>query len=285
MAKKPTNPLMKGIATGKRTVLMLLRVDDLQIDPSYQRGIIMSSVDRIAGPDFMTEALGIFHVGKRKGTGVYYVIDGQNRRAALKKRQEAGEYVPEYILCMVVLDTTQAEEAKMFVMLNTNKPVAGALRFRARLFYDSEPETTIAKWVKAEGFSLDFCSPGRPTFENTTNNGIRSVAALLTAYNRNRNHVKPALQLLRMAWGEGNAKAVPFDLRTGQVVAGIAMFLEGQADKSVEGIARCFRAWHLDLGTAWHDIRLNNGTGYMRIPALADWLTNQCGYKSKRKAA
>jgi len=279
MKKTAAEWLKQGLPIPGNRILRMIAIDKIQVDSTYQRGLVMSSVDRIRN-EFEPAALGIFQIGKRKGSGVLSVIDGQNRLAAIRCRKQNNESAPEEVLCVVHLNTTQAEEAEMFVKHNTCKAVTGNSRFRARLQYNSEPEKTIERWAKAEGFSLNFCSPGRPNCENTTQGGIRSVNCLLLAYNRCYYHLQPALKLLRMAWGNGDAKRVPFNLCTGQVVLGIALFLREQGDKDVEGIAKHFKLCHFDIGEVWASVRRNEGYGYDRPKTLAQCLTNMC-----RKAA
>lgn len=267
--------LRRGIKTPDGKIIQLVDPLTLEIDPSYQRGLVTSQVDRIRR-EFEPAALGVFQVGQRKQTKTKYVMDAQHRLAAIKTRAADNESVPAEVLALVEPNTTQASEAKRFVQMNTNKPVTGNAKFKARLVQDdSEPEHRIKEWANDEGFVLDFLSPGRPSDANVSSNGIYSVAQLLNTYQTCPNCLKPALRLLRLVWGRGNSHRVPVTIRSGQVVKGIALFLQGQgARPNIDTLATRFITMDVDLAMIWSDIKRNEGYGFDRPKTLAQKLTS-----------
>lgn len=266
--------LRRGIKTPDGKIIQLVDPLSLEIDPAYQRPLVPSQVDRIRR-EFDSAALGVFQVGQRKETKTKYCYDGQNRLAGIKARAADGEPVPVEVLALVEPNTTQAEEAHRFVQMNTNKPVTGNAKFKARLVSpDSEPEHRIKNWANDEGFVLDFLSAGRPSDANVSPNGIYSVANLLSTYQTCPNCLKPALRLLRLVWGRGNSHRVPVSIRSGQVIQAIAMFLRGQGGRNIDTIATRFITMDVDLAMIWSDIKRREGYGYDRPKTLAEKLTS-----------
>jgi hypothetical protein len=278
--------LRQGIMLPWGQIVRLEVVDRLDTDYDYQRDLVMSSMDRIFH-NFDPQAMGIFHVGERRNSTKLFTMDGQNRLEAIRRLLNddvAHENVPSEVLCLVQPDTTKKIEAKLFVLLNTNKPVTGNSRFRARLVEHEEPEVTIKRWTEEEGYTLNFSSPGRPTHVNCPAGALRSPCDLLKVYHNMHDYLRPALQLLKMVWGNNKATQVPFDLCTGQVVRGIALFLRSQGEKGTpKGIAQHFKAVHVDLGEIWLEIRQTTGHGWDRARDLAERLKDACGLF--RKAA
>jgi len=133
--------LQKGILLRKGLVQQYVLLGLLNSD-RYQRPLVKNTVN-IVHRNLDEKALGIVHVGKRKGTGQLFVVDGQNRVAGLKARKEAGLKTPEHILCLVHLNTTYEEEAQLFEKLNTVRPVSGNAKFWTRLQYKAQPEIFI----------------------------------------------------------------------------------------------------------------------------------------------
>ena len=116
--------LTKGLPLEDGRVLRLIHVDELKVDMMYQRGLVDSSVERIVR-DFDPMALSAIEVGHRKNDGKFYIVDGQNRHAAVQRRRELGQTAPTYMLCLVHLSTTQRQEARLFVKRGTVRPQIG----------------------------------------------------------------------------------------------------------------------------------------------------------------
>ena len=264
--------LLHGIECGPNKVLRLVSHDRLHIDHSYQRDPITSNYERIAN-DFNPDALGLLQVCQRRVTNLLNVVDGQNRLKAVQLRLERSEPAPTELLCLITLNTTREQEAKLFVDFNTNKQVGGNPKFKANLVYKQQPEVSINKIIEEEGFKLTFLPAGKPMESQVTRNGIYSVGCLLKAFNTCEHHFQPAVRLLKQVWGKGRADRVPFALRSGQVIYGLSLFLFTQADKGVTGITKYFKNKdYVDLGQVWDGIKKQTGSGWNRPKALAERL-------------
>lgn len=272
--------LQKGILLRKGLVQQYVLLDLLNSD-RYQRPLVKNTVN-IVHRNLDEKALGIVHVGKRKGTGQLFVVDGQNRVAGLKARKEAGLKTPEHILCLVHLNTTYEEEAQLFEKLNTVRPVSGNAKFWTRLQYKAQPEIFIEKSVKMEGFSLDFVQQGRP--QSNVGNGIRKMAGLKSAYAKLPNQLRPALEVLREVWGNGDAYLVPHEVRTGEVIFGIAKFLHNRGANEIGKLCKHLKSRAIDLGQIWIESR-SVPVGYSRPDQLAEILADHCrGYRIRKAA-
>lgn len=277
--------LRQGIELPGGKIVCLLPPKELHIDPTYQRGVISTAVEAMIGKNFSPDALGIFHVAQRRKTLEFNVTDGQHRKTGIDIREQRGLPVPEEVCCLVTPNSTQAQEAKDFVLLNTARAVKGNSRFRAALVYHQEPEVTIKKMVEAEGFVLDFLPPGRPTDLTTTGNGIRSVTPLKLAYQRCPEYFSNALCFLRLACGDGNPWCVPTILRNGEVLQGITKFLVQQGCKEIKPLVRSYKSRFLDMACVWEEIKKETGNGYKRPGELAEWLSGAMGNGYRRRAA
>lgn len=270
--------LSKGLPLSKGMMLKLIPLDQLHFD-RYQRPLVKNTVN-IIHRNLDERALGIVHVGKRGTNGKFYVIDGQNRVVGLRERRAAKLKTPNSVLCSVFINTTYKQEAELFEKLNTVRPVSGNAKFWTRLQYDARPEVMIQKAVLAEGFDLDFVQQGRPS--STIGNGIRGMYGLLQTWNKLPNQLQPALQLLREAWGRGDAFLVPHEIRVGDVVHGLALFLHNRGQDTVSGLSVHLRK--MDLGEIWTQAR-RAYSGYARTNNLAEILNDCCrGYRKKKAA-
>lgn len=290
--KQAVEALRKGLPLGNGYELRLTDPTKFAVDHSYQRDPVVSSYTRIAGDDFDEPSLGLFQAGERVKTKKLMLTDGQTRNEALNIRREHGLSCPDEVLCMVRLNTTRKDEADMFVHHNSNKPVQGNAKFKANLEREKEPEVTIRKWVEAEGFYLEFRNPGRRS--KGLSNGICSVSTLLRAHNHHQNRLQNALRLLRLACGsqkprqkKQQALGVPSELRNGQVVLGLCIFLKNQGGNMAD-IAETIRKRAIDLVAIWENVKATTGAGWERYDNFADQLTDQLGDGAKsfyKKAA
>ncbi len=243
--------LKKGLQLENGEILSLVDVKDLKIDHSYQRGIVRSNTDRIYR-EFEPNAVGIFQVGQRVDTRDLNVIDGQNRLQAILKRDQQGKTSPKQVLAVVATKTTVSQEATKFVLFNANKPVVGNSKFRARLsIKGAEPEQSINKIAKSEGFALCFLAAGRRKSGDNGMNGIFSISYLTRAHGYGEANLKLAFQFLREFAGNGEADMVPENLRDGRVVLGVAMFLASQNNPNVKALCKTFSRYSLER--IWED--------------------------------
>jgi hypothetical protein len=98
------------------------------------------------------------------------------------------------------------------------------------------------------------------------------------------------LEFIRLVYGKTHY--VPWEVRSGTVVAGIARFLKDAPDKDVAMLAKRFKAMRLDLAAGVEDCREedkrdNGSRNAVRISNLvAEWLYSvMCNGGSRRRAA
>lgn len=101
----------------------------LQVSPAYQRNLIESKAVSMASA-WSWFACGTIIVGKRNG--VFWVIDGQHRVAAAKRRSDI-----KTLPCLVFESDSIAQEAQGFLDANTGRrPVFSTDKYRAALAAD-----------------------------------------------------------------------------------------------------------------------------------------------------
>lgn len=277
--------LRRGIMLEDGRVMVYLPLKLLQVDHKYQRLEVGSTVDRIFDDDTYDQtAIGTFQVSQRRGTGIFYVTDGQCRRGGLLKRLEHGKKVPEYVLCIVRLNSTEADEARDFYNHNNGVPPTPKDKFYSRLKFKGQPEFLINQMVQDKGFALDFFRKrGKPTINNTEPNGIRGVGnILLRAYNdcpspKGQPHpISLALDFLNAVYG--NPESVPLDLRHGAVLYGLALHFYNHHNKNVAYHVRKFKsAGFYDMVAKWKECKKLDPTKYMQhnqSQVFAKWLSN-----------
>lgn len=180
-------------------------------------------------------------------------MDGQNRVAVIKRRLSRNEDAPSSVLCCITPNTTLKIEAEMFEKFNTNKPVTGANKFRSRVVSENEPESRINKWVENEGFVLEYRTQGRPITADDQGNGIRASQVLLQCYNKCPESLAPAVRFLKNCYGK--PYFVPFQLRHGAVIFGIALYIKNETCKDVKLLVKKILSMNLDLVDAWTEAK------------------------------
>lgn len=86
----------------------------------------------------------------RRANGDYYVVDGQQRLAAVKRRGDIAE-VP----CIVFQSDGREHEARAFLALNIQRrPVTSIDKFHAATRAGFEPESTIARYLSSRGVKV-----------------------------------------------------------------------------------------------------------------------------------
>lgn len=128
-------------------VLMTLHKDVLQIHPAYQRDVIPAKVKEITA-NWSWVGVGAIVIGERGGD--YWVIDGQHRVLAAKRRSDI-----THLPCVVFQTEGVRQEAIAFLDLNTGrKPVSSIGKFKAMLAAGDEAACTVHKTLEALGVSL-----------------------------------------------------------------------------------------------------------------------------------
>lgn len=265
--------LKRGVKVGNRLSVKLVHVNELHIDASYQRSPSQGNLENIGGDAFNPLALGALLVGKRVKTGLLNVIDGQHRLAVIKSKLENGEDVNPYVLCHVIEGTTQQEEADLFVLFNTNKPVTGNIRFRARLLCKYNPEARIEEIVKNYGFTLLFLPAGKPR-ANLPVNGLRGEGVMLKAYkDYGEDKFTMAIKILRECFSTSHVA------RQGMFIYGLCVFLSKQAvtEDSLTPVVKRLKGTDPNCGVQLAEKECRYSTAkYNRI---GEWLADVCGVR------
>lgn len=127
--------------------LRMLHKDVLQIHSDYQRDALQQKVKLITA-EWSWVACGALVVGHRNGA--YWVIDGQHRALAAKRRSDISE------LPCVVFETADVKaEARGFLDLNTGrKPVTAVAKQKAMVAAGDETASYVQQQCKELGLQI-----------------------------------------------------------------------------------------------------------------------------------
>lgn len=153
-----------------------------------QRPLDEGRVDRIAAefdPDLFDEPV----VTQANGNGIYHVVDGQHRRAAIHKLFGDNEQVP----CRVVDAKDPARAAEIFDLINNSRKAPSAVeKFNVRVTAGRGAECAIHKIVAGLGYRIA---------GHRSDSTIRAVAALTNVYRKHGAEVlKEALITIKGTW-------------------------------------------------------------------------------------
>lgn len=124
--------------------LRQMHKDALQMHPAYQRDVIPMKVTEITAR-WSWAACGAIVVGQRGGE--FWVIDGQHRVLAAKRRSDI-----TYLPCVVFKTDCVEQEAVAFLDLNTGrKPVSSIGKFKAMIAAGDEAACAVHRTLDALG--------------------------------------------------------------------------------------------------------------------------------------
>jgi hypothetical protein len=124
--------------------LAMISKNLLIVDHSYQRNTNEAKVLAIAR-DWSWIAFGAIVVAERKGN--LYVIDGQHRLMAARKRSDISE-----LPCVVFKTQERKEEAKGFLTAQTKRrPITSVEKFRALLTIEDKPTALVNTLLQSVG--------------------------------------------------------------------------------------------------------------------------------------
>lgn len=199
------NQERKGVIRTKRTVakmaIKILKVDDLKIDPSYQRGVVKKHTKIVK--DFMAEALGTITVGERED-GSLWVVDGQQRVTALKALGK------KEVRADVFASQGPEHEAEVFRVMNKNRTALKPLElFHAALAAGDDEAWTIKKIVEEYGFRIKTStgiSPASNYAAETLSSMIGAISTVETVFKRGGGDaLRFVMSVLKDAWpGDSN---------------------------------------------------------------------------------
>lgn len=127
--------------------LQMLHKDVLQVHPAYQRDVLPEKVKAITAA-WSWLSLGALVVGERGGE--YWVIDGQHRTLAAKRRSDI-----THLPCVVFKTSDVKTEARGFLDLNTGrKPVTAVAKQKAMVAAGDEVAAFVQKTCDALGVTI-----------------------------------------------------------------------------------------------------------------------------------
>ena len=139
--------------SGKQTSI---KIGDLKLDHNYQRQEVSHYNTLAIARGFCWGSFGSLVVMKRD-SGDMYVVDGQQRLLAARKRGDIN-YVP----CIVFKSEGRNHEAKAFIALNVNrKNVSAVTKFKAAVMAKQLPEKEIADWLESRSLFVDGHQDGK----------------------------------------------------------------------------------------------------------------------------
>lgn len=127
-----------------------MKVDDLSRDPEINVRPIDEARARRMSADFDIDALGVVTASRRKD-GKTIILDGQHRCEALRFMGWNGEKIP----VRVFDGLSREQEAKNFIMLNTQKAIGAIDKFLARLTAKEKIACAIAEIARQNGYVID----------------------------------------------------------------------------------------------------------------------------------
>ncbi len=127
--------------------LKIMHKDVLKIHPAYQRDVILAKVKEITA-EWSWVGAGAIVVGERNGE--FWVIDGQHRVLAAKRRSDIS-----YLPCIVFQTEGVKQEAIAFLVLNAGrKPVSSIGKFKAMIAAGNDTACVVHKTLEALGVTL-----------------------------------------------------------------------------------------------------------------------------------
>jgi hypothetical protein len=127
--------------------MRLLHKDMLQIHPAYQRDLVPQKVSEISAA-WSWVALGALVVGERGGE--FWVIDGQHRAAAAKRRSDI-----THLPCVVFKTADVKQEARGFLTIQTmRKPVTAVAKQKAMVTAGDEVAGFVQQTVETLGLQI-----------------------------------------------------------------------------------------------------------------------------------
>lgn len=166
--------------------------------PKAQREFQPAWANELASK-FNLEGMGFPAISFRDG--VYYIVDGQHRIAAMRILKFSPE---DTIQCEVYEDLTEESEAELFLERNSIKTVGALDKFRNAIHAGRTIEVAIDQMVRAQGLHI-----GR---HGRTDNGISSVTTLRkVAERQGLLGLGKILRIIRDAYGNAGFEALVID--------------------------------------------------------------------------
>jgi hypothetical protein len=171
-------------------------IPKMRVSPVGQRALNQARVDRLAA-EFDLEQLGTPTVNERDG--LFYIIDGQHRIAAL---EQIG-WGDQQVQCWTYSGLSEEEEADRFDRLNDVLAVHAYDKFRVRVTAGRDIESDIDRIVRAQQLVVS---------RDAVPGAISAVGTLRRVYTRSDGAVLGrALRIIREAYGDAGLEAPVID--------------------------------------------------------------------------
>jgi hypothetical protein len=140
--------------------------------------------------NFDEEMFGTLSVTKPNGQGIYHIIEGQHRRAAVEIKFGPDEPVP----CEVLDAVDCPRAAELFDGINNRRNAVNAIAtFKVRLTAQYMTEIDVDKIVRAAGFKIEY---------SRAEKNLTCVDALKSVYTRcGPKILKDTIDLIKSSWG------------------------------------------------------------------------------------
>lgn len=145
-----------------RTEQEYVKLDELYVDPRFQRGEQASEIARIVA-NFNPMGIGTLTVSVRdgeNGTVVKSLLDGQQRCASLRILREKGEWEDAPVPATVHYNLSIEEEAALFLLLNDRRSVSALNRMKARITAKDPQAIAIQEVLNDLGIRLGYPPKG-----------------------------------------------------------------------------------------------------------------------------
>jgi hypothetical protein len=228
--------------------LRWIPIPQMRVSPLAQRRLNGQRVDHLAA-NFDPEQIGTPTVNARDG--VFYVIDGQHRVAAMK----AIGWGDQSVQCWTYDGLSEQEEAECFLKINDTLPVSALDKYHRSVLAGRELECDIDRVVRAVGLCVT---------RDKVEGGIAAVAALTRVYERSdAATLGRALRIIRDAYGDAGLG--------GPVIEGLGMLCQrynGELDEAV--VVQRLAAAHGGVGGLMNKAEITRkGTGRPRAECVA----------------
>lgn len=209
-----------------------------------QRPLIESHAQHIAD-NFDPDMFGVLAVTMPNGKGIYHIIDGQHRKAAIERLWGGDERVP----CQVYDAESPARAAEIFDFINSHRRKPNPVDiFKVRVTAKEELQVAVDKIVRNCGYSVGWRTSG----------SICGVGALEKVYETYGGPVLTAvITMIDAIWGKDVAA---FD---GQMIRGFGAFLGGHRNIDMEHLRSCIASKYTParlMGAARTAREINGGS-------------------------
>lgn len=190
-----------NITIDKPSKLVELPATAFSVDERVQRRLDEKRAQAMAD-DLQPQALGLF-IASERADGHTYMIDGRHRMAACRMANYSG-----LLATRLFTGLTLKEEAKLFRMHNTMRPVSPVERFKVRVTEEEPAAVSINKVLRAYGLHVEYA--------NNDSLGVISAIATLEKVFRGSgvraegeypDLLDKVIRTLHRAYGEKNDRA------------------------------------------------------------------------------